>query len=572
MLSVRQEVATQMDKTDNRIGNKGWKDTETLSAIFFPPLMFLSGFVSYILYHDYGPLAPEVLLAYLVLGVAGLAVGILLAKAGPTNLRAFGIGLLLLLYVDVHMGFFYEMVEFLQVNEGLLFRYAIIFLCFFVIFLAILTLRKKLASIVTVMFATMLVSTVALPLEKVAFGSRQVPVTGLPATDLPPVIHIVLDGHIGIAGVPEDIEGGPELRRVLSEFYERWGFRVFSRAYSKYFMTYNSLPSLLNGVASSTKASNLVAAHEFNKSGLAVNRNLYFQQAGVEGYRTRVFQSDYLDFCQSAGDSLESCYVYSGASPQLVRDTNLPLAEKAELIVGSYANDSGVYTALRVAYRLVRYGLSRIGFSNLQQWERKNYELSSLGVPEVIARLESDIKHAPHGRLFFAHLLLPHGPYIWDRDCRLKSDSDTWLSRSSEHRHIQVSSDPEHRAAAYSGYFEQTHCLVSLLDKLLVSLDEEGLLEETKIFIHGDHGSRITITDPVVSSLNGATARDFVDAFSTLLAIRSPSLAPGDEQAMRSIQSIFAEYVLNDIQLEDDGTVLLQTGSKEMIAVPMPQF
>jgi hypothetical protein len=33
---------------------------------------------------------------------------------------------------------------------------------------------------------------------------------------LPPVVHLVLDEHIGIAGIPTDLPGGAELKRELS--------------------------------------------------------------------------------------------------------------------------------------------------------------------------------------------------------------------------------------------------------------------------------------------------------------------------------------------------------------------
>lgn len=549
------------------------RDPDFFAAMIFPVLMLLSGFVSYILYHDYGAFKPEVLIGYAGFGVIGLAIGFLLAKAGPTNLRAFGIGLMLLVYVDVHLNLFRSIVGFIQVNEDQLFRYAAFLFGCFLVFLTILSLRKKLASIVALIFGTLLVSTVALPLEKVRFGSdEEPPAGGLPASDQAPIIHLVLDGHIGIEGIPQDIEGGPELRATLEEFYQRWGFRVFSRAYSKYFMTYDSLSNMFNGVTSDIKASHVNVTNRYGKSGLALNQNLYFKQTTAKGYRARVYQSDYLDFCQATIENLEYCYIYSSASPRLIRELDLPVTEKAELIVGSYANDSGVYNAMRVFYRLLRSGLGKLDVADLAQWERKNYEFSSLGVPLILKRLKADISHSSDGRMFFAHLLLPHGPYVWGRECQLRTDSDTWLSRRHEHDNLLTMSNPHYRKTAYQIYFEQTDCLVTLLDDLLGSLNEQGLLDQATVIVHGDHGSRITIADPVDPAISSASSRDFIDAFSTLLAIRSPLTTPGFDQNTRSVQSLFAEYVLEDVALAEDGNVLLQTTGNVLVAAPMPAF
>lgn len=548
----------------------GQRDPDFAAAIVFPPLMLLSGFLSYILYHDYGAFEPEVLIAYAGLGLVGLAIGYPLAKAGPTNLRAFSIGLLLLVYVDVQFDFFRTVVGFVQVSEGQMFRYMILLLGFFLTFLTILSIRKKLASVVAVLFGTLLVSTVALPLERVRFGSDELPQIGTAAPEKAPLIHLVLDGHIGIDGIPQDVAGGAELRSALEDFYSRWGFRVFNRAYSKYFMTYDSLSNMFNGTASKTKAGLVDITNRYGKSGLSLNENAYFQKIMEKGYYTRIYQSDYLDFCR-ASNNLEYCYVYSSASPQLIRELDIPLYEKAELIIGSYANDSGIYNAVRAFYRLLSLGIEKVDVQ-LPEWQRKNYEFSSLGVPAIIQKLDFDISLSSEGRMFFAHLLLPHSPYVWDRQCRLRTDSDTWLSRRHEHENLLTLSTPDYRDSAYQIYFEQAHCLVSLLDALFKSLEANGLLQTATIVVHGDHGSRITIADPVDPELSSADNRDFVDSFSTLLAIRSPSLTPGFDRSMRSIQGLFAEHVLKDSSFQEDGNVLLQTTGVELVPAPMPSF
>jgi hypothetical protein len=55
---------------------------ESVLTILAPALMFLSGFVTYIFYHDYGILTPEVLLSILAITLAGMFVGGLLADCG----------------------------------------------------------------------------------------------------------------------------------------------------------------------------------------------------------------------------------------------------------------------------------------------------------------------------------------------------------------------------------------------------------------------------------------------------------------------------------------------------------
>ena len=51
---------------------------EAVLTVLAPPLIFLSGLLTYVRYHDYGILTPEVLLCFLAFSLAGLLVGGLL--------------------------------------------------------------------------------------------------------------------------------------------------------------------------------------------------------------------------------------------------------------------------------------------------------------------------------------------------------------------------------------------------------------------------------------------------------------------------------------------------------------
>jgi hypothetical protein len=72
------------------------------------------------------------------------------------------------------------------------------------------------------------------------------------------------------------------------------------------------------------------------------------------------------------------------------------------------------------------------------------------------------------------------------------------------------------------------------------------------------------------------TDRDYIDAFSTLFAIRSPDIAPGYDGEVRAIQHLFAELVMDMPAPEEDGSVFLQSGQaiqrKQMPQVTLPAF
>ncbi len=74
---------------------------EFILTILAPSLIFLSGFLTYIIHHDYGIFTREVLLSLALICLAGILVGIPLAIAGPTRFRAFGFAVLLFIFFDI---------------------------------------------------------------------------------------------------------------------------------------------------------------------------------------------------------------------------------------------------------------------------------------------------------------------------------------------------------------------------------------------------------------------------------------------------------------------------------------
>jgi arylsulfatase A-like enzyme len=146
--------------------------------------------------------------------------------------------------------------------------------------------------------------------------------------------------------------------------------------------------------------------------------------------------------------------------------------------------------------------------------------------------------------MFFAHLMLPHQPYFLTPDCRVRDFGD-WYNRKLYHDDLRRFSSSEFRVEAYQRYFEQTTCLLDILDDLFDAMWDRGIFEAATIIVHGDHGSRITIHDPVFESAGQLSPRDLIDAYSTLFAIRIPGIAGGYDTRMRSVQDLFGEYVLD---------------------------
>ena len=96
----------------------------------------------------------------------------------------------------------------------------------------------------------------------------------------------------------------------------------------------------------------------------------------------------------------------------------------------------------------------------------------------------------------------------------------------------------------YIGYFAQVGCLHSALRRFFEGLMEIGAFEDATIVVHGDHGSRIALIAPLTTAPQPLSDEDLADMYSVLYAVRSPSLAPGYREDLKSLQDLFREMFL----------------------------
>jgi arylsulfatase A-like enzyme len=181
----------------------------------------------------------------------------------------------------------------------------------------------------------------------------------------------------------------------------------------------------------------------------------------------------------------------------------------------------------------------------LPGWLWQGPLFASLRVPDVFQQLNADIGRHPRGHAFFAHLLLPHYPYLFDRRCELRPSMSDWLINRIAATEPFVYNTEQSRAQKYERYAEQTRCVLTLIDALLDDLASRGLLEDATIVINGDHGSRIPVRFPTGRALASGllTQSDLSDTFSTLYAIHAPGVASGYDEAPRSLVELLNHHV-----------------------------
>ena len=195
--------------------------------LFLPFLILITPFFVFLHHHGYGLFHWEV-----VIGIAGIAVIAALCSVG----MMFG-GFVAQNFILFCLIMFFINIQYQSIGE---FTFGGILV---ILGILLLVLKEKIFPIATAIFTTFfLVSTLQFGFSQdaqaVEFRSHVSAVVPVP---LPRIIHLILDEHIGLEGIPIDIPGGAELKARLLTFYRQYGFLTFGGAYSHYFYTENSV-------------------------------------------------------------------------------------------------------------------------------------------------------------------------------------------------------------------------------------------------------------------------------------------------------------------------------------------
>jgi hypothetical protein len=220
--------------------------------------------------------------------------------------------------------------------------------------------------------------------------------------------------------------------------------------------------------------------------------------------------------------------------------TKFSSREKAILIYQLYARLSVIDNALLYFNTLAR------GFAEQNGWDWPKWWSDGVGMPAIRAMhamslLAEQVVRSQSGQLFFAHLVLPHYPYIYDANCN-ERDPSVW--EPAHDREPLPPNTTQLRAQRYRLYLEQLQCLYEKLDAMFRRWQEAGVFDRAVIIIHGDHGSRIYLHRPEASNRGEMLVSDYADAFSTLLAVKAPGYEPGYDLRWIAIQDFLPEFAI----------------------------
>ena len=407
--------------------------------------------------------------------------------------------------------------------------------------------RKICHLIAITVVAAVLVGTVVQGTLKPNGPEFPAPEKSIHTTDptLPRMIHLILDEHIGLEGIPTGIDAGRELRERILQFYNKYNFTLYGNAFSHYFFTKDSIPNALNFSAEADSAS----FAEGNRAPYKLVSNDYFKVLFQKSYRLHILGAGWIDYCADKSLVPETCSNYDGPSlGSAILSRNFTVSDQVRLILSEYLSQSILYQGIRKHYQYTQTQLAPRGGS-LPRW---NWDDTAIypypaNTMAIIPDLWKRILTMSDGDFLFAHLLLPHFSYIYKNDCSTHRSVQVFMNRNAALGGRIVTDGPENtpqsREERYRLYFQQVQCLYVRLDELFQEMQTAGIFENSIIILHGDHGARIGIHDPYIEDVALLSREDYADAFSTLFAVKFPNKPGGYNALIKPLEELLAETV-----------------------------
>ena len=522
-----------------------------------PFVILATPFMKFIASKGYGFFQPEVGIIFLwMLGIA-LALGGL-TILGPKVARPLFLSVLLFLflYIEILKAEPRFLLAVVDVTGSIWTTFWIGVFCYVAIFAGLYwKVKDEIFALTTVAFVVMIglvlvSSNPTKPVWETHQGKTVVPDASLPA-----VVHIVLDGQIGIDGLPSELAEGRRLRQELRDFYGTRGFAVFNRAFTHFPLTQESITGTLNNEVRPV-------AYKYVKpfrDGISLKRNKWFKFLAGRGYKLEVYQTRFYNYC-GTGDSAKSpvttCSTYNHAELRFFRDLDASSLQKAKLLLKHHI-DVDLVPPLKPALLFYQHLQDRgVPLPDLGAF--RSVSASPLASYQAMARVAKRMETLKRGEAIFAHILLPHAPFVFDRNCVAKKEARQWIGRSNILWAYGVENTPEERVLRYRAYIAQSRCTHLRLGEILDRIPARADLSDTTIIIHGDHGSKIVLQEPYARFRNVIRDRDIVDSYSAMFAVKKPGLAAGEVLDQRSIQSLFADLVMGNGAIEDHGDIYLQ--------------
>jgi len=271
---------------------------------------------------------------------------------------------------------------------------------------------------------------------------------------------VIFDEMSGLNSEASKTKEGIEFNKNLINFYKKYNFNYYKDTRSITDNTGNSISTILNLTKNINIRNQVLKPSPNYFQEYELTSNLLFDKFK----NISVFQNIHINFCKFS--KVSKCNTYS---PFIVYD-----------YLKNF-NDSFLSKFISI-WKINGSISSTLIWRTLRQFDIVDSFLEPEGekasINDTFSKIEKDI-FSKKFDLVFAHILVPHTPYGFKEDCSYEGElSINNSSYTNDQKFLQ--------------HNIERNCVLNFLDKLLTNITINKNLDELKITILSDHGSRIT--------------------------------------------------------------------------------
>ncbi len=270
-------------------------------------------------------------------------------------------------------------------------------------------------------------------------------------------VIMIWDEMSGMSSLASQTSSGKNFNNLAVDFFEKYNFDYYPNAYSISDNSVNSITSFINFDKIEDKnkrneyasnSNNYFVEYEINKNKLFNKHN-----------SVSVIQNLHMNYCNSK--NVKKCYQYN---PYTLDKINSKIDSFSKIISLWSLNGSIVGKFIWRSLKQLEYITSIL-----------EPEGEKLYIENILDFTIKDIFSEKYD-LIFMHVLVPHKPYGYNKNCNYKikkSNLNIYLSKIQHFKQHNI----------------ERKCVIKFMDKFLSKI---GNLNNIRFFIISDHGSRIT--------------------------------------------------------------------------------
>jgi len=323
--------------------------------------------------------------------------------------------------------------------------------------------------------------------------------------EVKPILFIILDEMNGIGSLDIEIKNYEKAKKSYLDIVNTHKFKIYPNSYTLFETTSHSIPRMLNFDNSLTNpgTDNYISEHDEYFFTKKLIKNRLFDS--LDNKKIYVKQSRGIDYCNNI--NVVRCDTFDPLSKKILKEIDYINPIFSEFI-SKFSYQNSIFSRFLSRF-LVE--LNFITLLNSPRSDKAYFEKDLSKLFEVIKNEKYD--------LYFAHFLVPHKPFGFDKKCNYKNFKI--LNLNSTFMKTQ--------------HNNEIYCTNLFLNNFLNKMQRLDNYSDFKIIIVSDHGARNT-SEPK-------------DAFSVVALVKDSMQQPFIDEKIISVQNVVSDF-FNQVKID----------------------